>query len=49
MGNGMKIILRPYSTTVPNAIRVIEYQNFNSVLGTNKYTLKFIINNRPKK
>ncbi len=42
MGNGMKIILRPNSTTVPNAIRVIEYQNFNSVLGANKYTLKFL-------
>ncbi len=42
MGNGTKIILRPTSTTVPEAVSVIEYQNFNSLLGTNSYTLKFI-------
>ncbi len=42
MGDGLKIILRPNSTTVPTAVRVIEYQNFNSLLGTNSFTLKFI-------
>ena len=42
MGIGRKIILRPMSTTVPEAISVIEYQNFNTALGTNSFTLKFL-------
>ena len=42
MGNNMKIVLRPMSKTVPEAIRVIEYQNFNTLLGADSYTLKFI-------
>lgn len=42
MGFGRKIILRPFSTTVPEAVRVIEYQNFNTALGTNSFSLKFI-------
>lgn len=42
MGNNMKIILRPMSTTVPDAVAVIEYQNFNSILNTASYTLKFL-------
>jgi|TARA_B110000967_G_scaffold121007_1_gene123645 hypothetical protein len=42
MGNGMKIILRPISQTVPSAVRVIEYQNFNTVLGVDSFSLKFI-------
>tara|TARA_R110002050_G_scaffold166761_3_gene297300 strand:- start:1962 stop:2189 length:228 start_codon:yes stop_codon:yes gene_type:complete len=41
MGIGRKIILRPMPTTVPEAI-VIEYQNFNTALGTSSYTLKFL-------
>ena len=42
MGNGMKIILRPISQTVPSAVRVIEYQNFNTLLGVDSFSLKFI-------
>lgn len=42
MGFGRTIVLRPNSTTVPEAIRVIEYQNFNTALGVDRFSLKFI-------